>query len=327
MSDYIYSLILLLVALTAIELRKSYYLVPKIELKRRAREGDELAEKLYRAVSFESSLDIFLWMVIVLCTAGSLILFNQVAPLWLDIITVIIFIWLVFAWLPRLAVNNFSLKLTGYITPVIVWVLNLIHPYLQKINHHKGKPDSETHSGLYDKKDLINLISKQKKQLDNRIDPSDLELIKKALKFKDKTVGEYGLTWSKAEKMFASDSIGPVMLDEMHKSGQLFVPVLADNESKKLVGMIDLSRIDLSTAGTARDLMNQNLYYLNEDDSLYDALNALSTTGHPVFIVLDKKQRPFGLLTIKDVIKELYSFKPTHDENIIKPGNEETSNS
>jgi len=205
MSDYIYSLILLLIALTAIELRKSYYLVPKIELKRRARDGDKLAEKLYRAVSFESSLDIFLWAVIVLCTAGCLILFNRVAPLWLDVITVIIFIWLVFAWLPRLAVNNFSLKLTGFITPAVVWVLNLIHPYLQRIDHHKSRLDLETHSGLYDKKDLISLIAKQKKQPDNRIDPSDLELIKKALKFGDKTVGEYGLTWSKAEKIFASD--------------------------------------------------------------------------------------------------------------------------
>lgn len=324
MIDYIFSLILLLIALMSIELRKSYYLVPKIELKRRAREGDVLAEKLYRAVSFESSLDIFLWAVIGLSAAGSLILFNQVAPLWLDIMTVIIFIWLVFAWLPRLTVNNFSLKLADYITPVIVWILNLIHPFLQKIDHYIGKVGPETHSGLYDKKDLINLISKQKKQPDNRIDPSDLELIKKALKFKDKTVSDYGLIWSKVEKVFADDSIGPILLDEMHKSGQLFVPVMLDKESKGLVGMVDLSRIDLSTAGQVKDLMDRNLYYLNEDDSLYDALHAITTTGHPVFIILDKKQRPLAMLTIKDVIKEIYSYKPKQDENIIKPETKET---
>ena len=323
MSDYIASLILLLIALLAIELRKSYYLVPKKELKRRAREGDALAEKLYHAVSFENSLDIFLWIVIVLSTAGSLILLNRVAPLWLDVIMVIIFIWVVFAWLPRLAVNDLSIKLAGYITPAIVWILNLIQPFLQKLDHYMGKSNYETHSGLYDRKDLVNLVSKQKKQPDNRIDPYDLDLIKKALNFKDKSVSDYSLTWSKVEKVFAGDSIGPVLLDEMHKSDQLFVPVLMDKESKKLVGMIDLSRIDLSTAGLVRDLMDQNLYYLNEDDTLYDALSAITKTGHPVFIVQDKKLRPFGLITIKDVIKEIYSFKPTSDVNIVKPETEE----
>jgi hypothetical protein len=65
--------ILLALALAkCILLYKLYNSVPALEFKRRARGGDKRAAALYKAASYEASLDILLWL---LGTASAAILF------------------------------------------------------------------------------------------------------------------------------------------------------------------------------------------------------------------------------------------------------------
>lgn len=308
MATYIYSIILLIIALVCIDLRKSYHTIPKAELRRRAQEGDELFKRLYRANSYGQSLEILLWLIIILCAAGSIVLFYRIAPLWVDFIAVALFIWLAFAWLPKRRMDAISNQLAYYLTPPIVWILNYIHPTFKKINKLSSKALA-THTGIYDKKDLIKFLDNQKHQSDSRIDPSELELIKKVLKLSDKTVGDYCKSWSKIHHAQAHEVIGPILLDELHKSKQLFIPVVEDNQTKNVVGMIDINHLDIARAGEVKDLMNQNVLFLNEADTLKDALDAMATTAQPVFIVLDKKQRVFGMITLKEVINQLISLE------------------
>ncbi|MHB1864827.1 MAG: CBS domain-containing protein [Candidatus Saccharimonadales bacterium] len=308
MSNYIFSIILLIIALVCIELKKSYQALPMSELRYRARQGDVLAKKIYSAVAYEESLDILLWAVIVICASASIFLFNRVAPLLVGFIAVVLFIWLVFAWMPKRRMDYVSQKLAIFITPVIVWLLNYLHPLIRNVSKFSSKNLSH-HTKLYDKNDLIKLIDNQKHQPDNRIDTKDLELIKKGLKLSGKTVGSYSQSWAKIHHTLAHEAIGPILLDELHKSGQLFVPVLEDNQSQKVIGMINTSGIDISKTGEIKDIVDSNVNYLNEDDSLIDSINAVALTGSPVFIVLDKKQRITGLITIKDIISQLFTLE------------------
>lgn len=308
MADFIYSIILLILALIAIELRKSYRQVPKVELRRRAASGDILAKKVYRAVAYGDSLEILLWLIIIFCLAGALALFNVIAPLWLGFIVVAIFTWLAIAWLPKLAINSLGDKLALYLTPGLVFILNYLHPVFSKVGNLLNQTVSPSHTGLYERKDLLNLVSKQRKQVDSRISPDDLVLIKRGLKLTNKTVGQYCKLWSKLHHVLAHDAIGPILLDELHKTDQPFVPVIADSESKKVVGMIDTSSLDLTNSGQIKDIMDENIYYLNEDDSLSEALRAMANTTHSVFMVLDKKQRLLGMITLRDVLAELINL-------------------
>ena len=308
MVDYIFSIILLIITLIAIELRKCYHEVPKNELRHLAREGDKLAEQIYKAVAYGESLEAFLWLVIIICLSASLIIFNQVAPFWLDFIAIILFLWMAFAWLPRLRVNSLSEKLVIYLTPGVAIILNYFHPLYQKINKFGRSKTHSSHTGIYDRQGLIDLIKKQKDQADSRINPDDLDLIIKGLKFKTKKVNLYAHTWSKIDHLKLGDSIGPVLLDEVHKKNQLFIPVLAEKGSHEVVGIVDVSRINLSQAKDLEDVMEPNTHYLNEEDTLGDALSAMVSTGSQVFIVVDKKKRPFGLITLKDVLSEFFKI-------------------
>src|ERR1700721_565787 len=120
MTSYILSIVLLIIALVAIELRKGYHDIPKNELRRRALSGDVLADKVYKAVAFEDRLETFLWLVIILATASSLFIFDQVAPLWLDFLAIVIFLGVAFAWLPKVRLNSFSEKLIIYLPPAVI---------------------------------------------------------------------------------------------------------------------------------------------------------------------------------------------------------------
>jgi CBS domain containing-hemolysin-like protein len=322
--DYIFSIVLIVIALVAIELRKSYHAVPRSELRYRARQGDVLAEKIYTAVAYEDSLEALLWLVIVLSVAGSFILFSVVAPPWIAFIALVIFLWLAFAWLPKIQVNKLTNKLAIYLTPAIVWTLNTLHPFFKTTNNVLLKSKTQDHTGIYETNDLVTLLDKQKDQSDNRVSPDQLELIKNILELSKKTVGEHSETWSNITHVNSNDTVGPVLLDELHKSKQQFVPVV-DSDKKEAVGMIDLKRLNISTTGEIKDLMDPNIHFLSEEDSLEDALNSIIDSGHPVYIVRDKKDRLFGMITLKDIMNELVVAKEETEEVIPEePENAET---
>jgi Mg2+/Co2+ transporter CorB len=56
--------------------------------------------------------------------------------------------------------------------------------------------------------------------------------------------------------------------------------------------------------------MNDQLYYLNENDSLSEALHAFFVTNHHVFIVISDNQQYLGIVTIEAMLKELLGHIP-----------------
>ena len=179
MLDLIFAVLLLALVLIAIDLRKSYHALPPKELKHRIRYGDKLAEKLYRAAAYGQTLDVFLWMVIIIGTAVSLVLLTQIVPLLLSIVLVALVMWLAFAWLPKTRVSKASDQIVSWFTPAVASLLNYLNPLVLRY-HSLTKTSSEkpSHSGIYDKAGLNELLKKQKAQDDNRISKEQLEKLK-----------------------------------------------------------------------------------------------------------------------------------------------------
>lgn len=223
-----------------------------------------------------------------------------------------------FAWLPKTRASGLSRRLAAHVTPVVVFLLNYLHPIFKKLDKlPKGSKKPTNHSGLYDRQDLIDLINNQKQQADNRIRLEDLELVKRGLKLADKTVADYCQNWSKIQHVKSDESVGPVLLNDLHKSGQQFVPVVDVNEPKQVVGLINLASIDISSNARLADLMSRTVHYLNEADSLEDALAAMTDTSQPAYMVRDKKDRLFGMITLKDVMGQLFDFKVKPKDYVI----------
>ena len=110
MISFIISLLLAALALLAIALRKTYAIVPAKELKRQARSGDHLAKILYRAVAYGMSLELLLWIIIVLASAGSFLVLMQVVPTFLAFVFIVLVLGYGFAWMPHGDVTQIGVR-------------------------------------------------------------------------------------------------------------------------------------------------------------------------------------------------------------------------
>ena len=123
--------------------------------------------------------------------------------------------------------------------------LHYLHPFLKRISRlaHAYYP-FRAGTGLYDPSDIIELLDWQKHQPDNRISETQLDQAKKSLTFNNKLVSEVLTPASKRkiQTVKADDTIGPILIDELNKSGQTLFPVF-EGKSSRVVGTLALNDV------------------------------------------------------------------------------------
>lgn len=308
--NFFFAILLLVLALLLVVVRKTYYSLPLKELKRKAAHHDPFASAVYTAVSYGNSLRSFLWLVIGLLSAGSIILLARSLPVWVSLIVVGPLLWVAFSWLPASRVTRFGAWITKHVTPVIVTILNWLHPILSRgADAVEKRYSAVKHTGLFERDDLIELIKKQQKQVDNRLTPEELEIARRALTFGDYTVGDVLTSRKEIKTVLADDVVGPILIDELHQSGQSLVLV---RESKKgpVIGSLEFHQLNLHSKGHVSDVMNKTVYYLHENDSLTEALHAFFITNHPVFVVVNSFEEYLGVITVENILRQLLGHLP-----------------
>lgn len=304
-SDPIIGLIFLALAILGIVLKKTFYALPTKELKRRAEKEDYDAKKLYKAVAYGASLKIVLWLYIGFTSALSVILLAKVLSVWLSLLIIAPLLYLVFSFLPASRVSKGGLVITRLLSPVLAWLLNYLEPWLSRFTGYiLSKYEPLRHTGIYERQDLVEFLDQQKSQPDSRITVKELETLTRALEFSNKKVSDVLLPRKKVKTLLANDTVGPILIDELHKKAQKHVLV---KESKKgdIVGTLAFSELGINSHGTVRDVMDDTLYYLNVDDTLSDALEAYFNTTQTMFVVVNEFEEYVGIVTLENIIKEL----------------------
>lgn len=305
---------LALITLAAIALQKTYGSVPPKELKRRAQAGDGSAQALYRVVAYGLSLRVFLWLIVGVSTTGLFFVIVRTYPWPLALISIMIILWLGFAWLPNTEVTGASRKLAQLLTPPLAWVLNYLYPFLEKIGltiRRHSKP--AIHTKLYQSEDLVELLKQQQSQVDNRVTKEEIEIAVHALTFGERVVRDHMTPMSQVHMVKIGDSIGPVLMDSLHQSGHSRFPVY-DGKKSNLVGMLYLhDLIHRPHGGTVKSVFRPELFYVHEEQTLYQALQAFLKTKHHLFIVVNRFEEMVGILAIEDVLEQIIG-KPIMDE-------------
>lgn len=307
-------IILAIMALLAVSLQRTYSRYSLKELKRQAREGDDLAEALVKAVSYGYSLRAILWLLVGVTSAGFFVLVSQQAPLWFALTSSALLVWLGFVWLPAARVSFVSEKIASWLAPVFAKLLQYVHPLLDWVlrlvrRFHKV----HIHTGLYDKYDLIELLERQEVQADNRVEKTELDIARHALQFGDITVGEKMIPRRKVKMVSASETLGPITMDELHASGHSRFPVY-DGKQDNIVGTLflhDLVRV--KAGGNAKTHMRTEAYYLHEDQTLHDALQAVLKTHRHLFVVVNSFEEYVGIITSEDILEAIVG-RPIIDE-------------
>ncbi len=109
-----------------------------------------------------------------------------------------------------------------------------------------------------------------------------------------------------------SDTIGPILMDELATSGHQRFPVL--NKDKELVGILHLQDVLENTHGdTVGNVMQANLHYIHEDHPLEQALHAMLSTGQSLLVVINSKEEYVGIIGIEDVVEQIIGHRLTSE--------------
>lgn len=311
--NLIWATILLVLALALVTIRKTYYFYPFKELKRKAESHHGLAKAIYPAVAYGNSLRTLLWLLIGFCAAASIILFARNVSFWLSLLIVGPLLWIAFSWLPRGRVSKAGAWLTRRVTPIFIWLLNWLHPTLSRgADQVEKRLSSVNHTGIFEREDLLDLIQHQQKQEDNRLTAEELEIVRRALTFDDYKVGDVLTPGKEIKTVLADDVVGPILIDELHQSGQELV-LVKESKNGPVIGSLEFHQLNLHSKGQVRDVMNKTVYYLHENDNLSEALHAFFTTNHPVFVVVNTFEEYLGVITIENILRELLGHVPGDD--------------
>jgi CBS domain containing-hemolysin-like protein len=109
----------------------------------------------------------------------------------------------------------------------------------------------------------------------------------------------------------ASDSVGPMVMDELHQSSQIRFPVVKEitkAANPEIVGVLNLKDLleSLENKGRIRDIMHKGASYINESQDLIDAVDGFLTSGQFLLIVVNNFEEVVGVLTIEDVFKLMF---------------------
>ena len=111
----------------------------------------------------------------------------------------------------------------------------------------------------------------------------------------------------------ASDPIGPVLMDELHDSGFSRFPVVKEaskTANPEIVGMLYMhDLVGHLEKGRVRDVMKKKVYFINETQSLKEALAAFIRTEHQLLVVVNNFEEIVGIITIEDVLEQILGEK------------------
>lgn len=297
---------LILLGLLALTLQRLYSAVPAKELKRLARRDDYLAKSLYRPVAYGASLRLLLWTIVGLSLSGGLILLLPLMPASLGFVMLGLLMTVAFVLVPSMQLTVRKAQFASMLAPAVVKLLYYIHGPLDKVVHVVGRYRELTrHSRMYEKQDLFELLARQKQQHDNRIHPDELELVEQALAFTDKQAVDVTRPRQEAPLVDADDTIGPILLNQLHKSGQSSFLVYKDKK-ENIIGSLSLrDAVAAKQGGRVFDLVRGDLTFVNEDFTLRQVFTALQKTDQYVAVVINKFEEFVGMITMSDLIKEL----------------------
>lgn len=294
------------ITLLAIGLQRTYYHYPVKELKRRARSGDPLAQLLYKPVSYGVSLQILLWLIVIGSAAVSFVLLSRTFEAWFAIIVVAFLLWVGFLWLPSSRLTTVSTHLARWTTPAVTWLLNYLHSPLEWIgNFFRKHRHFSVKTSLYEKEDIYELLEYQRDIPESRIPLHDIDLLQHALQFGDKLVRDAYVPFRSVTLVNNQEAIGPKLMDDLYKSGFSRFPVY-EGEQTNIVGTLFVKDlVKKKTGGHVRDVMRAEVFYVHEDFTLQQALQAFLKTKHHLFVVVNSFEEFVGIITIEDILEEV----------------------
>lgn len=303
--------VLVLVFCNSVLFERVYGALPVVELRRRAKLGhDRRAARLYATAAYGSSLELALWIAGTFSAVG-LLIWAARTSWWLAGVTGVLISLVTLAGRSNRRVSGWQMRYVALLAPLSAKILGLLQPLLGRpakvIKSHRSSPST----GLYEPADLLDLLKRQARQPDNRINAAQFDTIAGALNFDGKTVGDAMRPRAKVKWVLASETIGPMVMDELHKTGQrrfAVVREISKSADPEVLGVLYLQDLldHLEDHGHIRDLMHSPAVFINESCNLRQALDQFLQSGAMLLVVINNFDEVSGVITLEGILQQIF---------------------
>ena len=273
------------------------------ELTRLSNQGDktarEILARMIRAPELESLRMIVVTIISTLLVTSSVFAFGLGWG-----VTIGALLLIAAPLLVRIAfVRTLADKFRDFVWPYALKVTDWISPILKSL---RARDTAVEKLRVYSQDELLDIIHRSPGVLSQ----AELKRLDASLAFDSRVVSDIMTPKSQIVTADAHDTLGPLVMSELHKSGHSRYPVI-DGDIDHIVGILYLKElIDLkSEHQTVRAAMDKKVYYIREDQDLEHALHGFLRSHHHLFVVINEYRETVGLLALEDVIEALIGSK------------------
>lgn len=160
---------------------------------------------------------------------------------------------------------------------------------------------------LTSREELLHLVQKSHDVLTQE----EKRRIESGLEFSGTRVADVMTPRTVIDLIHKDELLGPLTLDELHKTGRSRFPVIAE-DIDHVVGVLhlrDVVSLQNKKSVKVSAAMKTPVYYIKDTQSLQHALAAFLKTHHLLFVVVNEYRETVGVITLEDVLEALLGRK------------------
>jgi CBS domain containing-hemolysin-like protein len=298
-----------MVAVFLVAVRPTHSILSHYELERRAASGDANAKKAVFREKMLPSVMVLRDFLVLLVMAG----FAVVAHFEYGF-TMAVFITTLAAITLAVVRNirtwsNLVTKLYRHAEPEL---LNIVKYLYVVLKFFSGVKDDFINPTIGSKDELVRLVQTASEGV---VSNEEKTLLIGALQFSEYRASDIMTPMEEAVMVKANTELTPTKIDELARHGLRRFPVF-DKSEDNIVGILNirhLTNLKIKETLTARELMRPKVYFARADNTLDDVLAIFARTNTFMLIVIDRRKKPRGILTVGDIFERLLG-RPLSDD-------------
>lgn len=276
------------------------------QLKLRALRGERKAKVIYPLHMQRYQLVLVFSLLSYISYAIIFLLFREaIGSVFASIIGALV-ILLVSEIVPVLFLKQQSYSLLAFLAPVIRKLAAIMAPIIRPIARRIEKIQQPDSIQMFTKEELLNSLDRTQGTNHTDMTKDELKMLRGVVGYAQKKVRDSMTPRRMVRIVGLEDEVGPLLMDELHRSGHSRFPVVSDGEHKEFVGTLYLrDLVGQKSLKKVCDIMNADVRYIHEEEALEYALRAFLKLRHHLFIVVNSFEEFVGVLSIEDVLEEI----------------------